>query len=150
MHNHERLDIWHLSLALSVTVCSAIARARIRRHRFLANQLERSITSVPSNIAEGSGQPTDPKFAHYVGIAIGSITESMSHLKQMEELRLMPNEDLAGWRAELRRIRRMSESFQRTLLKEPGGDHLSPRPESRSQVPGPPSRSYTKVPRPES
>ena len=128
MHNHERIDIWHLSMALSVTICRALARARIRRHRFLVNQLERSISSVPSNIAEGSGQPTDAKFAHYIGIAIGSVAESMSHLTHMEELGLLPNEDLPGWRAELRRIRRMSESFQRRLLNEPGDDQPSPGP----------------------
>ena len=150
MHNHERLDIWHLSTALSVTICRAIARTRIRRHRALFNQLERSITSVPSNIAEGSGQSTDPKFAHYIGIAIGSVTESMSHLTQMEKLGLMASEDLPGWRAELRRIRRMSESFQRRLLNEPGDDRLSPRPPCQVPVHSPPSRSYTRVPGPES
>ena len=150
MHNHERLEIWHLSTALSVTMCRAIARTRIRRHRALFNQLERSITSVPSNIAEGSGQSTDPKFAHYIGIAIGSITESMSHLTQMEKLGLMPSEDLPAWREDLRRIRRMSEYFQRRLLSEPGDHYPSSRPKSRSPVHSPPSRSYTRVPRPES
>ena len=150
MHNHERIDIWHLSTALSVTICRALARTRIGRHRFLVNQLERSITSVPSNIAEGSGQPTDAKFAHFIGIAIGSVAESMSHLTQMEKLGLLPNEDLPGWRAELQRIRRMSESFQRRLLNEQPIDHPVPRPKSRSPVHSPPSRSYTRVPSPES
>ena len=150
MHNHERMDIWHLSTALAVTICRALVRARIRRHRFLINQLERSISSVPANIAEGSGQPTDAKFATYLGNAIGSITESMSHITQLEELGLLLHEDLPGWRAELQRIRKMTESFQRRLLTEPGDHDMSPRPRSRSQVPSPKSRSDTRVAGPKS
>ena len=116
MHNHLKLDVWHRAIDLSVTICNVLARSRIRRHRVLFNQLERSILSVPTNIAEGSGQSTDPKFAAFVGIAIGSVTESMSHIAQIEKLGLLPREDVAGWREELQRIRRMSESLQRRLL----------------------------------
>lgn len=116
MHNHLKLDVWHRATDLSVAVCKAMARSRARRYRTLFNQLERAITSVPTNIAEGSGQSTDPKFAAFVGIAIGSVTESMSLLSQIEELGLLPREDPAAWRDELQRIRRMAESLQRRLL----------------------------------
>lgn len=116
MHNHLKLDVWHRATDLSVEICKALARSRVRRHRILFTQLERSIMSVPTNIAEGSGQSTDPKFAAFVGIAIGSVTESMSHIAQIEKLGLLPREDPAAWREELQRIRRMSESLQRRLL----------------------------------
>lgn len=116
MHNHLKFDVWQRALALSVTVCKALVRSRSRRHRVLFTQLERSITSIPTNIAEGSGQSTDPKFAAFVGIAIGSVTESMSHLAQIRALHLLPRDDLDAWLEELRRIRRMSESLQRRLL----------------------------------
>ena len=115
MHDHERLDVWKRALTLSVTVCRAIARARITRHRSICAQLERSISSVPANIAEGAGQPTDAKFAQFLGIAIGSVTESMSHVSQLEGLGLLSWEDLPAWRAELQRIRRMCESLKRRL-----------------------------------
>jgi len=116
MHNHLKLDVWHRAVALSVTVCKALVRSRIRRHRVLFTQLERSITSIPTNIAEGSGQPTDPKFASFVGIAIGSVTESMSHIAQIKALGLLPRDDLEAWLDELQRVRRMAESLQRRLL----------------------------------
>ena len=151
MHNHERLDVWHIAVALSVTICRATSRTRVRRHRFLLNQLERSITSVPANIAEGCGQSTDPKAAQHVGIAIGSVMESLNHLKQIAELGLLPGENIAAWREELWRIRRMSESFQRRLLNElPDPEAPIARPKSRSSVQSPRSRSKSSVPRRES
>ncbi len=150
MHNHEKLDVWHRALALSITICRAIAQTRIGKHRALLHQLERSITSVPANIAEGSGQSTDVKFAHFVSIAIGSVTESMSHLAQIEGLGLLPREDVPAWRAELKRIRRMSESLQRSLLNGDLEHYRSPLPTPRSKlsspespVRGPRSRSST-------
>ena len=143
MHNHLKLDVWHRATDLSVIVCKALARTRPRRHRAILNQLERSITSVSANIAEGSGQSTDAKFAAFVGIAIGSATESMSHLAQLEGLDVLPREDLPGWRDELQRIRRMAESLQRRLLagdleryRHPLG-HQSPVQSPRSPVQSP-------------
>ncbi len=159
MHNHLKLDVWHRATDLSVIVCKALARTRPRRHRAILNQLERSITSVSANIAEGSGQSTDAKFAAFVGIAIGSATESMSHLAQLEGLDVLPREDLPGWRDELQRIRRMAESLQRRLLagdleryRHPLG-RQSPVQSPRSPVPGPKSKGpscSTPVPSPDS
>jgi four helix bundle protein len=75
-------------------------------------QLERSIVSVPSNIAEGAGQSTDVQFARFLTIAIASANESVSHIALIEGLNLLPGRDCAGWREELVAIRRMIYGLQ--------------------------------------
>ncbi|MEQ1691120.1 MAG: four helix bundle protein [Gemmatimonas sp.] len=108
MHNHERIDAWERASDLSVEVCLAIARTRIRRHRAVISQFERAVISIGANIAEGSGQSTDPQFAKFLDIAVASAHEAQSHLRLITKLGVLRGENLAGWRAELLAIRRMT------------------------------------------
>lgn len=71
--------------------------------------------SVPTNIAEGAGQPTDRQFASFLGHALGSINESLSHLVLAERLHLLPDALIADWQTELLELRRMTLAFQRRL-----------------------------------
>lgn len=52
----------------------------------MASQLSRAACSVPANIAEGVGQPSDQTCAKHLGIAIGSLNECETHLKIMSQL----------------------------------------------------------------
>tara|TARA_R110002033_G_scaffold105033_1_gene152424 strand:+ start:1613 stop:1861 length:249 start_codon:yes stop_codon:yes gene_type:complete len=41
----------------------------------LINQIHRSVVSVPSNIAEGSGRKGDKELVQFIHIALGSLAE---------------------------------------------------------------------------
>jgi four helix bundle protein len=113
MHNHERINAWVRASDLSVDVCLAIARTRIRRHRALLSQFERAVISIGANIAEGSGQATDPQFARFLDYSVSSAQEALSHLRLITKLGVLHGENLAGWRSELIAIRRMTNGLIR-------------------------------------
>ncbi len=82
----------------------------------LRSQLLRAAASIPANIAEGAGQHSDARFAHFLSIAIGSANEVETHLRLARGLEMF---DEATWRAlddELREVRRMLFGLRRRLL----------------------------------
>jgi four helix bundle protein len=81
MTNFRKLLVWQKAHALSLRA-DQLAKRMARRKPALAKQLERAADSVPANIAEGRGRSTDADFAHFLSIAIGSVTEVESHLQR--------------------------------------------------------------------
>ena len=52
----------------------------------LGDQLRRSVVSVPSNIAEGSGRSSLKEKTHFLEIAYGSLTETLCQLDIAHDL----------------------------------------------------------------
>ena len=52
----------------------------------LGDQLRRAVTSVPSNIAEGSGRFSIKEKIHFIEIAYGSLTETLCQLDIAHDL----------------------------------------------------------------
>ena len=52
----------------------------------MASQLSRAACSVPANISEGVGQPSDQVCARHLGVAIGSLNECDTHLRIIKAL----------------------------------------------------------------
>ena len=53
------------------------------------NQLRRAAVSIPSNIAEGWGRNTQPEFARFVDISIGSLCEVESLIEVSKRLEFL-------------------------------------------------------------
>jgi four helix bundle protein len=80
MFKFETLDIWKDS-ALFTKKIYLLTKKFPRDELFaLSDQIRRSATSVPANIAEGSGSSSKKDFSHYLDISIKSIYEVVSHL----------------------------------------------------------------------
>ena len=79
MQDFTKLRVWHEAHAFALAIDLALASAA-RGRADLLNQLRRSSESIPANIAEGAGQLTDPQFARFLAVALGSTTESTNHL----------------------------------------------------------------------
>jgi len=59
----------------------------------LGDQLRRSVTSVPSNIAEGSGRYSFKEKTHFTEIAYGSLTEVLCQLDIAHDLNYINDEE---------------------------------------------------------
>ena len=118
MPDFRKLLVWQKAHQLSLRV-ESVAAGMSRRRQSLARQLERAADSVPANLAEGRGRVTDADFAHFVAIAIGSVTEVENHLQRgydggaIEELAYT---ELTQSAIE---VRKMLIGLRRTLLGQP-------------------------------
>ena len=59
----------------------------------LGDQLRRSVISVPSNIAEGSGRFSIKEKIHFIEIAYGSLAESLCQLDIAHDLEYITDEE---------------------------------------------------------
>lgn len=77
----EDLEVWQLGMDLTDKIYE-LSKKYPELERFnLTTQLISSVTSIPLNIAEGSGKKSKRDFARYVRIAIGSLLETDTNLK---------------------------------------------------------------------
>lgn len=76
----ENLEIWHLANEYSDEI-HELTKTFPSHERFaLTDQLNRSSSSGPDNIAEGSGSATVKDYCNYLQVSIKSIYESLSQL----------------------------------------------------------------------
>jgi four helix bundle protein len=74
MLDHEKLDVYQCALRFA-TVAFRILQNVPRGHSELADQLRRATVSIPLNIAEGAGKPTNKDRSRFHAIARGSAME---------------------------------------------------------------------------
>ena len=89
MLDHEKLDVYQCALrdaALAFQILQKIPRG----HSELCDQLRRATISIPLNIAEGAGKPSDKDRSRFHAIARGSAMEcgailDLLHLQALAE-----------------------------------------------------------------
>jgi four helix bundle protein len=103
MLSHERLDVYQVAmefLALALAVCAAAPKGT----GFIVDQLRRSASSVPLNIAEGVGRTGTGDSSRHYSIARGSAMECGAALDQLVMLKVIPWERHRVGKALLARI----------------------------------------------
>jgi len=65
---YRKLKVYHLSKQLVVDVYDLIDYFPSNERMALANQLQRAVVSVPSNIAEGMGRFSTKERVHFIEI----------------------------------------------------------------------------------
>lgn len=103
MLDHERLDVYRLALEFSALALRIAARLP-RGYAHLADQLRRSSTSTPLNIAEGAGKLAGAERAHCHRIARGEAMESGAALDVIRLLEVVPVAEVDRGKALLVRI----------------------------------------------
>src|ERR1700749_1645373 len=80
MNNFRELLVWQKSVDLVVEIYK-LTRTFPDSEKFnLVSQMQRSGTSISSNIAEGSGRTTSASFKQFLSIALGSAYELETQL----------------------------------------------------------------------
>ena len=84
--DYRDLDVWQEGIRLAIAVYKATKVFPSEERFGLASQLQRAAVSIPSNVAEGYAQRSDPTLARYLRIAIGSAAEVDTQLLIAQQL----------------------------------------------------------------
>ncbi len=110
--DHERWDVYQASLEF-IIVIRDIVEALPRGNAYLADQLQRAGSSVPLNIAEGTGEYSASEKARFYRMAKRSATECSSILDICKQLQLISENLYATGRGLLLRIVAMLTKMSR-------------------------------------
>lgn len=115
MHRFKDLKVWQKSVELTIQVYQ-LTRAFPKSEQFgLVQQINRSVVSIPSNIAEGAGRNTQKNFKHFLSIAFGSACELETQLIISRRLELINEKQLETILESLTEIKDMLFSLQHKL-----------------------------------
>jgi four helix bundle protein len=93
MQNYKDLKVWEKAHLFTLKVYESTKAFPKEELYSLTNQLRRSASSIPANIAEGCGKNTKPEFAHFLNIALGSANESEYFLILSKDLTYLNEEN---------------------------------------------------------
>ena len=91
--NCENLEVYKLSRRFVTIIYKLTGKFPADEKFGLTSQIKRSATSIPLNIAEGSGKSSTKDFANFIRIAIGSTIETGTSLKIAIDLKFITQED---------------------------------------------------------
>ena len=76
MRDYKKIKAWELAHQLVLSVYRSTTHFPVSEQFGITSQLRRAASSVPANIAEGSGRTTDKDFLRFLDIALGSLKET--------------------------------------------------------------------------
>ena len=78
--SHRELLVWQKAMDMTVAIYRISEKfPRTETYRLVA-QITQSASSVPANIAEGNARPSRRDYAHFIGVAKGSLMETETFL----------------------------------------------------------------------
>jgi len=108
----ETLQIWQRSLEFARMVCKDILPQLPAQEKWaLADQLRRSVQSIPANIAEGYGRFYFQESVRFCYIARGSLEETFSHLTLAYRLEYLLDDTYKKLNIEIQELRRMLNGY---------------------------------------
>ncbi len=78
--NFHNYKVWQDAVSFATMLYQVTEKLPWFEKKGLCDQMQRAVVSISSNIAEGSGRPTDADFAHFLDIALGSSNEVETQL----------------------------------------------------------------------
>lgn len=115
MKDFRQLQIWQRSHKLTLELYRVTGTFPKHELYALVSQMRRSASSVPTNIAEGSGRETEADFARFLQIAMGSGSELEYQLILANDLGYLTDADFHRLSSELVEIKRMLNAFLQRL-----------------------------------
>jgi four helix bundle protein len=108
----EDLEVWKKAVEYSTAVLLLTEKVSTnRKHERLIAQLEASVVSIASNIAEGKGRYSKREFIQYLYIARGSLYESVTQLIIFQRCGIIADEELNQMRSVSTEIAKMLSSL---------------------------------------
>ena len=118
MYAFENLTAWQEARKLVISVYQLLDSFPKFESYALCDQIRRSIVSVPSNLAEGSGRISIKEQLHFYEIAYGSLMEAYNQLILAVDLNYIAVNDLDTLRPQIDIVARKLNGLRSSLLKK--------------------------------
>ncbi len=115
MHNFNNLLIWQSGMDLAQAIYQTCDKLPHQEQYGLISQMQRAAVSIPSNIAEGAGRPTDKDFSHFVGIALGSSFELQTQVLLAERIGYIDNTTKEHLNSSIDKLQKMLIGYKKKL-----------------------------------
>ncbi len=113
----RKLAVWEKAHDLTVRVHRATEGPAMHRSPGLGAQLRRSVAAIPTNIAEGTGHPSQAQFNRFLEIALASASEADYQLLLAKDLDLISAREYAQLEARLSEVRAMLIGLRKRVLE---------------------------------
>ncbi|MCX5898343.1 MAG: four helix bundle protein [Proteobacteria bacterium] len=115
MKSYKELDVWQKAVSLAIDIYK-IAEKFPHSEKFgLTSQIQRAVTSVPANIAEGWGRGSTKEYIQFLHIARGSLLELETHVIIAQKLDYLSNDQLNELSGSIEGIAKMLNRLINTL-----------------------------------
>ena len=117
MFSFENLVVYQKARELVKEVYLIQERFPAEERYALGDQIRRSITSVTSNVAEGSGRESCKDKAHFCVIAFGSLMEAFSQLQIAQDLGYISESEVERLRPQFEEVAKMLSGLKTSFEK---------------------------------
>lgn len=115
MQDFTKLAVWDKSHALTLKIYE-VTSAYPSQERFgLISQMQRSSSSVPTNIAEGCGRDSQAELKRFLIIAMGSASELHYQLILSRDLNYLSIEQYTSLEKQVIEVKKMLAGFIRSI-----------------------------------
>jgi len=114
----EKLKAWQESRNLVVIVYQLLDKFPKFEKYALCDQIRRSIVSVPSNIAEGSGRISPREQLHFYEISYGSLMEAYNQLILASDLKYIDTQNLIELQPQIDIVARMLNGLRASIINK--------------------------------
>lgn len=115
-HNFKKLKIWKNAMHLSNLVFKITDKFPKEENYGLTSQINRSVVSVPSNIAEGSSRSSNKDFSRFLEMSLGSLFELQTQLILAQNKGYLTTEILKEIELQIEELQKMISGFQNTII----------------------------------
>lgn len=114
----EKLEVWQNTKNLTLFVYGITSAFPTNEQYGISSQLKRSVSSIATNIAEGTSRETPKDKAYFLTVAYSSAMETLNHLIIAKELQYLSEENYLNCREQLEKICNQINSLKKYFLSQ--------------------------------
>src|SRR5215831_10471964 len=125
VRSYRDLEVWQKAMNLVLDCYKLTTQFPKTEVYGLTSQLQRSVVSVPANIAEGQGRSHTKEFLKHLSIAYGSLMEVETHVQIASRLQYLDDSSLDAVLEKTGELGRMLNGLIQSLTRKLS-DHRPP------------------------
>lgn len=114
----EKLEVWQNAKNLTLFVYGITSTFPANEQYGISSQLKRSVSSIATNIAEGTSKETPKDKAYFLTVAYSSAMETLNHLIIAKELQYLSEENYLNCREQLEKICNQMNNLKKYFLSQ--------------------------------